>query len=75
MPNGVFRIDFVGRVGTTYTIEYADSLSGTPVWRTFVNLGTQTLTVEQGSFVDDFTTATSGGPSTMGSRFYRFRYL
>ena len=71
---GAYRVDFHGRAGTTYTIEYTDSLAGTPVWRTFAHNGSVTLSGAAGAFVDDFTTNTSGGPSSQGSRFYRFRW-
>jgi hypothetical protein len=73
MPDGKLRIEFVSRPGTTYTIEYTDSL-GDVVWRTFENNGSLTATNSLGVFEDDFTANTSGGPSASGMRFYRFSF-
>jgi Bacterial Ig domain len=72
--SGEFRIDFQCRAGATYTIEYTDRLSDAPVWRAFLNNGTQTPTGEQSYFFDDFTSNTSGGTSKTGARFYRIHY-
>lgn len=74
VTGGSFRIDFLCRAGTTYTIQYTDSLSGTPVWKAFVNNGIKTPVGTASFFVDDFTSGTSGGPSATGSRFYRVSY-
>lgn len=77
VPGGSYRIDFLGRAGVTYTIEYSDRLAGAAgpaSWKTFARNGSVTVSGAGGTFVDDFTANTSGGPSTTGSRFYRFRY-
>jgi hypothetical protein len=74
VSKSLFRIEFLCRPGTTYTVEYTDSLSPAASWRTFAANGTQTPSGTSSAFVDDFTAATSGGPSATGSRFYRFRY-
>jgi hypothetical protein len=66
-------INFQGRVGATYTIEYTDSLD-TPVWQEFAAAGTLTAATPACQFVDDFTAGTSGGPSATGQRFYRFKF-
>jgi len=62
------------RPNVTYTIEYTDSLSGTPTWNEFANNGSLTATNTTSTFEDDFTSNTSGGPSATGARFYRFNY-
>jgi hypothetical protein len=58
----------------TYTIQFTDSLAGTPVWNDFLNNGTKTPTGTTSFFVDDFSSGTSGAPSPTGSRFYRVSY-
>lgn len=70
---GRFRIEFLCRPGTPYTIEYTDTLPAT-IWQTFVANGSHTPTQTSSSFEDDFTTNTSGGSSPTGGRFYRIRY-
>lgn len=70
---GEFQIEFLSRPGTTYTIEYKDSLSEV-TWQTFAINGTLVATNTQSSFEDDFTTNTSGGASPTGRRFYRIQY-
>jgi hypothetical protein len=72
--SGVMRIEFMSVPGITYTIEYADSLLPGAAWHTFANGGTKTATATETVFEDDFTSSTSGAPSTTGSRFYRFLY-
>jgi hypothetical protein len=72
-PQGRFRIEFLCRPGTTYTIEYTDTLPAT-TWQTFAANGSHTPTQTSSSFEDDFTTNTSGGSSPTGGRFYRIRY-
>jgi hypothetical protein len=71
---GKFVIRFLSRPGVTYTTEYTDSLSATPVWQQFQANGTLTATNTQSWFTDDFTAGTSGGPSATGMRFYRFSH-
>jgi len=67
------EIHFLSRPGTTYTIQYTDSL--TPAsWTDFDSAGTLVATNTTSEFMDDFTAATSGGPSATGARFYRFSY-
>jgi hypothetical protein len=73
-PEGALRIDFLARPGTTYTIEYADNLQMPIDWKTFQDQGTFTATDTAAFFLDDFTSATSGGPAASGRRFYRFRH-
>ncbi|MBN2507400.1 MAG: hypothetical protein JXQ71_11965 [Verrucomicrobia bacterium] len=72
--DGVLHIRFRSRPGVTYTIEYTDSLDGTPVWHPFQNQGTLTATTTESGFADDFTTSTSGGRPPTGMRFYRFSH-
>ena len=71
---GELELHFLSRPGLTYKIEYTDSLGGTPVWHEFQNAGTLVATETESEFKDDFTGATSGGPSATGARFYRFSY-
>lgn len=71
---GPFVIRFLSRPGVTYTNQFTDSLSGTPVWRNFQGGGTLTATNTQSRFTDDFTAATSGSSSATGMRFYRIRH-
>jgi hypothetical protein len=73
-PQGKLQIRFLSRPGTTYTIEYTDTLSGTPAWNSFQRNGTFTASSTSGLFEDDFTPNTSGGVPATGMRFYRFRY-
>jgi hypothetical protein len=70
---GHFRIAFLCRPGTPYTIEYTDTLPAT-TWQTFAANGTQTPTETSSNFTDDFTANSSGAPSATGARFYRIRY-
>lgn len=70
---GTFRLNFLCRPGLTYTIEYKDALAA-PTWQTFIANGTQTPSGNSSYFEDDFTPASSGGPSPTGARFYRFKY-
>jgi hypothetical protein len=74
VSGGAFRIEFLCRAGLTYTIQFTDSLAGTPVWNDFLNNGTKTPTGTTSFFVDDFSSGTSGAPSPTGSRFYRVSY-
>ena len=71
---GQFVIRFLSRAGVTYTNQYTDSLSGTPVWKNFQAGGTLTATNTRSQFTDDFTAGTSGSPSATGMRFYRIRH-
>ena len=73
-PQGKMQFQFRSRPGVTYTIEYTDSLSGTPTWNAFANNGSLTATNTTSQMEDDFTANTSGGPSATGARFYRFSY-
>jgi hypothetical protein len=73
-PQGKLQIRFLSRPGTTYTIEYTDTLSGTPAWNSFQRNGTFTASSTSSLFEDDFTPNTSGGLPATGMRFYRFRY-
>ncbi len=73
-PQGTLQTHFRSRPGVTYTIEYTDSLAGTPVWHLFQSNGTLTATSTASLFEDDFTANTSGAPSLSGQRFYRFKY-
>jgi len=72
---GSLEFHFLSRPGTTYKIQYTDSLEGTPVWHDFANAGTLVATETSSEFKDDFTAGTSGGPSATGARFYRFSYM
>jgi hypothetical protein len=71
---GHFRMEFLSRPGTSYTIEFKNSLADA-TWQSFVANGTFTATNTLSAFEDDFTPATSGGPSPTGHRFYRFSYV
>jgi len=73
-PEGEMEMDFRSRPGVTYTIEYTDSLVGTPTWNEFVNNGSLTATNTMSVFEDDFTSNSSGGPSVTDQRYYRFKY-
>ena len=70
---GKFRIEFLSRPGLSYTIEFKDSLTSGS-WTNFAANGTFTATETLSSFEDDFTGNSSGGESTTGQRYYRFRY-
>jgi fluoride ion exporter CrcB/FEX len=70
---GEFLVQFRSRPGVSYTIEFRDSLS-TGSWQTFAANGSVVATTTQSSFKDDFTSSTSGAPSSTGQRYYRFRY-
>lgn len=72
-PQGRFRAEFLSRPGTSYTIEFKNSL-GDLTWQTFIANGTQTATNTLSTFEDDFSAGSSGGPSPTGQRFYRFKY-
>jgi hypothetical protein len=71
---GRMRIEFMSVPGTTYTIEYSDSLLPGSTWQEFGNGGTKTATSSETYFEDDFTANSSGSASTTGNRFYRFKY-
>jgi hypothetical protein len=73
ITTGQFRMEFLSRPGTAYTIQYKNVLTD-PVWHPFVANGSLTATNTTSSLEDDFTSNTSGGPSTTGARFYRFNY-
>jgi len=70
---GKFRIEFLCRAGLTYTIEYKDALEAA-TWLAFTANGNRTPTGTSSYFEDDFTAASSGGPSATGARFYRIHY-
>ncbi len=70
---GNFRVEFLSRPGTSYTIEYKNSLENA-TWQTFAANGTLTATNTSSSVEDDFTANTSGGISPTSQRFYRFKY-
>jgi hypothetical protein len=70
---GKFRIEFLCRPSLSYSIQFRDSLT-TGTWQNFVASGTHTATNSTSAFEDDFSAATSGGPSTTGGRFYRISY-
>ena len=70
---GRFRMEFLCRPGLSYTVQFRDSLTvGT--WQNFAANGTLAATNSTGAFEDDFTAASSGGPSPTGARFYRMVY-
>jgi hypothetical protein len=73
-PQGKFRMEFLARPGTSYTVEFKNSLDET-TWQTFVAHGTLTTTTTAGMFEDDFTANSSGSVSPTGQRYYRFRYV
>jgi len=64
---------FRSRPGTTYTVEFKDSL-GSGSWQTFVANGSLTASGAASFFEDDFTANTSGSVSPTGQRYYRFKY-
>jgi hypothetical protein len=72
--DGKVRITFHSRPGTTYTIEYTDHLGEGATWHLFQNNGTFTATATVSAFEDDFTSNSSGTPSAIGARFYRFKF-
>ncbi|MEN8254946.1 MAG: hypothetical protein ABFR33_05690, partial [Verrucomicrobiota bacterium] len=60
--------------GYTYWIEYTDDLGASNImWQPFISNGMLEATGTNSSFLDDFTTATSGGEPTEGHRFYRIQ--
>lgn len=69
---GKFCLSFLSRPGTTYTVEYKNSL--TDSWHSFVANGSCSATNTLTTIEDDFTAASSGGTSPTGQRFYRFKY-
>jgi len=71
---GRFRMEFLSRPGTSYTVEFKNSLADIP-WQPFVANGTFTATNTLSAIEDDFTAASSGGASITGQRFYRISYL
>jgi hypothetical protein len=73
ITGGKFRMEFLSRPGLNYTIEFRDSLTAGN-WQDFVAHGTFTATNTSSAFEDDFTANSSGGPSTTGQRYYRFKY-
>lgn len=73
VTGGKFRMEFLSRPGLNYTIEFRDSLTSGN-WQTFVANGTFTASATTSAFEDDFTAASSGGPSASGQRYYRFKY-
>jgi hypothetical protein len=73
--SGEIHIHFVSRDGEVYWIEYADDLgTGLLDWQPFEAAGSLTASGSSSTFVDDFTAATSGGPSPHNRRFYRVRH-
>lgn len=73
-PQNHFRAEFRSRPGVTYTIEYTDSLDGTMSWHEFAQNGSVTAVATTAFIEDDFTSATSGGLSATGDRYYRFKF-
>ena len=66
-------ISFNSISGYTYWVEYTDELGSNAVWKAFATnpwfeVGSSFTTV-----TDDFSSATSGGAPTNGSRFYRIQ--
>jgi hypothetical protein len=72
-PQGKFRIEFLSRPGVSYTIEFRDSLTSA-TWLNFAANGSLVATGTTSSFEDDFTGNSSGGNSSTGQRYYRFKY-
>ena len=72
-PQGKFRMEFLSRPGTSYTVEFKNSLDEA-TWQSFIANGTTNATTTLSAFEDDFTANTSGGPSITGQRYYRFHY-
>jgi hypothetical protein len=70
---GTFLLEFYCRPEMNYTIEFKDALDD-PTWHAFVANGSHTPTNTVSAFEDDFTAASSGGPSPTGARFYRVSY-
>lgn len=68
-----FLLEFFCRPGMDYTIEYKDALDD-PTWQAFAANGSHTATNTVSSFEDDFTSGSSGAPSSTGARFYRVSY-
>lgn len=77
-PAPRFQITVPTQLGHRYLIQYADTLSAQPNWAPFLNtnqsVGTYLATnaaPANFTFTDDFTAATSGGPSASSTRIYR----
>jgi hypothetical protein len=73
-PQGKFRMEFLSRPGTSYTVEFKNSLDDA-AWQSFVANGTLNATTALSAFEDDFTANTSGSASPTGNRYYRFKYV
>lgn len=73
VSSGKFQMEFLSRPGLNYTIEFRDSLTSGD-WQAFAAHGTFTALATTSVFEDDFTAASSGGPSATGQRYYRFKY-
>jgi hypothetical protein len=77
-PSPSFQVTISTIPGQTYAIQFADNLSSSLTWKPFLNSNQAVGTfLESNSvpatftFTDDFTSATSGGPSITSARFYR----
>jgi len=68
------HIKILSKSGNTYRIQYSDGLAGAPAFQEFENNGTITASGTETTFIDDFTSNTSGGPSPTGARYYRIVY-
>jgi hypothetical protein len=71
---GKFRMEFLSRPGTSYTVTFKNSLDEV-AWQTFTAKGTLTATNTMSHFEDDFTPNSSGSASPTGQRYYRFSYV
>jgi hypothetical protein len=72
-PQGKFRMEFLARPGTSYSVEFKNSLAEAQ-WQNFVANGSFTATNTLSAFEDDFSANTSGGHPPTGQRYYRFKY-
>ena len=73
LPDETLNIHFLSKAGTLYTIEYNDVAPDGP-FQPFIGKGTLTASSSISTFVDDFSSNTSGGPTASGKRFYRIYY-
>jgi hypothetical protein len=73
VDGNVMGINFNSISGYTYWVEYTDVLSSNTLWQPFMSNGMTEAFGSSTIFTDDFTTATSGGTSSNGHRFYRIK--
>jgi mono/diheme cytochrome c family protein len=66
-------ISFNSISGYTYWVEFTDELGSNAVWKPFASNSWFEVYDSTSSVTDDYTSATSGGAPTNGTRFYRIQ--